>query len=174
MLRARENSAALALALRSTLSSLDPSLPLSSFQSMEFYVDASLAPRKFNLVLLGIFAALAIALAAAGLYGTMSYLVNQRTNEIGIRMALGARQPDVLRMVVGNGLALSAIGVALGLVASLTSTQVLASLVFGVDSLDPLVFGVAPLVLTAIAALASYIPARRAARIDPLAALRME
>lgn len=174
MLRARGNPAGLAATVRSAVASLDASLPISNFQSMDYYVDASLAPRKFNLVLLTVFAALAIGLAAAGLYGTMSYLVNQRTNEIGIRMALGAKQSDVLRMVVANGLVVAGIGVVLGLAASFASTRVMASLMFGVQPRDPLVFATVPLVLIAVALFASYIPARRAARVDPLHALRME
>jgi putative ABC transport system permease protein len=164
----------LAQAVRTAVSSLDLSLPVSSFQPMEYFVDASLAPRKFNLVLFGIFATLAVALAAAGLYGTMSYLVNQRSHEIGIRMALGAEEKNVLRMVIGNGLALALIGVAFGLAVSFASARVMAGLLFGVRAQDPLVFGAVPVVLIAVALLATYLPARRAARVDPLDALRIE
>jgi putative ABC transport system permease protein len=164
----------MAQAVRTAVSSLDSSLPVSNFQPLEYFVDASLAPRKFNLVLFGVFAALAVALAAAGLYGTMSYLVNQRSQEIGIRMALGAEEKNVLRMVIGNGLALALIGVAFGLAVSFASARVMAGLLFGVRAQDPLVFGAVPVVLIAVALLATYLPARRAARVDPLDALRIE
>ena len=164
----------LARAVRAAVSSLDSSLPVSSFQSMDYFVDASLAPRKFSLILFGLFAALAVALAAAGLYGTMSYLVNQRSQEIGIRMALGAEESRVLRMVIGDGLVLAAIGVAIGLALSLASARAVSSLLFGVHPRDPLVFGAVPVVLIAVALLATYLPARRAARVDPLDALRIE
>jgi putative ABC transport system permease protein len=168
------SGSSLAGTVRAAVSSLDSSLPVSSFQPMEYFVDASLAPRKFNLVLFGIFAALAIALAAAGLYGTMSYLVNQRSHEIGIRMALGAEERKVLRMVIGNGLAQAAIGVAIGLAVSFASARVMEGLLFGVHAKDPLVFSTVPAVLIAVTLLATYLPARRAARVDPLDALRIE
>ena len=163
-----------AQAVRTAVSSLDSSLPISSFQLMEYFVEASQASRKFNLVLFGIFAALAVALAAAGLYGTMSYLVSQRSHEIGIRMALGAEEKNVLRMVIGNGLALALIGVAFGLAVSFASARVMAGLLFGVRAQDPMVFAAVPVVLIAVALLATYLPARRAARVDPLDALRIE
>lgn len=174
VLRTSGDQAALGPAIRSMVSSLDQSLPVSRIRPMEAYVGDSSAPRRFNLVLLGTFAVIALVLAAAGLYGVMSYLVSQRTGEIGIRMALGARPADVLRLIVSKAMTLTGVGVALGMVAALGATRLMSSLLYGVQARDPLVFAVAPVVLIAVAALASYIPARRAARVDPLVALRME
>ena len=174
VLRTTQDGSALGPSIRALVSSLDASLPVSRIRQMETYVSDSTAPNRFNVILLGIFAAIAMALAAAGLYGVMSYLVGQRTNEIGVRMALGARPADVLKLVVGKALLLAGAGVALGFVAALALTQVMTSLLFGVAPRDPLVFTLAPLLLLAVAALASYIPARRGARVDPLVALRME
>ncbi|MBZ5610730.1 MAG: ABC transporter permease, partial [Acidobacteriia bacterium] len=174
MLRTGDSPTSLGSALRATVSSLDRTLAISRIQSMEAYVADSVAPKKFNLVLLGIFAVLAVALAAAGLYGVMTYLVSRRSGEIGIRMALGARQGDVLRLVIGNGLALAGIGVAIGLAASFVATRFMTSLLFGVRPFDPLVFAAVPALLIAVGALASFVPARRASRVDPLEALRIE
>src|SRR5262249_12789901 len=143
-------------------------------RTMESYVADSATPRRFNLVLLGAFAMIALALAAAGLYGVMSYLVSQRTGEIGIRMALGARPQDVRGLVVGKALALAGVGILLGTVASIAVTRVMSSLLFGVHARDPIVLATAPLILLAVAALASYVPAWRASRVDPLVALRTE
>jgi putative ABC transport system permease protein len=174
VVRTAQDPIALAQGVRGAIASLDRSLPISSIRSMEDYVEASVAPRKFNLVLLGILAAIALALSAAGLYGVMVYLVTQRTAEIGIRMALGARGADVLRLVVGKGLLLAGGGVALGLVASLAAARVMDTLLYGVQPRDPVIFAVVPVFLLGVAMLASYIPARRASRMDPMTALRME
>jgi predicted permease len=174
MLRTEDNSSAVASAVRATVATLDRALPVSNIQTMESYIADSLAPKKFNFILLGVFAILALGLAAAGLYGMMSYLVSQRTGEIGIRMALGARQGDVLRMVIGDGLVLCGTGVAIGLAASFAATRVMASLLFGVRPLDPLVFSAVPAMLIAVGALASWVPARRASSVEPLAALRID
>jgi putative ABC transport system permease protein len=174
VLRTSGNEAALAPAIRSMVSSLDRSLPVSNIRPMEEYVAGSATPRRFNLVLLGTFALMALLLAAAGLYGVMSYLVSQRTGEIGIRMALGARPADVLGLVVKKAMILAGAGVSLGMIAALGVTRVMGSLLYGVEARDPMVFALTPAVLIAVAALASYIPARRAARVDPMVALRME
>jgi putative ABC transport system permease protein len=174
VLRTVEDEATLAPAIRDMVRSLDRSLPVSHIRPMEAYVGDSSAPQRFNVVLLGAFAVIALLLASAGLYGVMSYLVNQRTSEIGIRMALGARPMDVLALVVRKAMLLTGAGVVLGLMAASAATQLMSRLLFGVQARDPMVFAVAPMVLITVAMLASYIPARRASRVDPLVALRMD
>jgi putative ABC transport system permease protein len=141
---------------------------------MESLLSKSLAKARFNTALLSVFAGVAILLAAVGIYGVMSYTVSQRTNEIGIRMALGARGRNVLYLVIRQGMSLALIGVAVGLAASAALTQLLKKLLFGVSATDPLTFGAIALLLTFIALLACYIPARRAAKVDPMTALRSE
>jgi putative ABC transport system permease protein len=133
-----------------------------------------MAPRRFNALLLGSFATLALALAVLGLYGVISYVVTQRTREIGIRMALGAERRDVVQAVLRQGMTVALVGVVLGVAASLALTKVLAGLLFRVESRDPVVFTVVPLLLLAVAALAILLPARRASRVDPATALRAE
>jgi putative ABC transport system permease protein len=174
VLRTVEDESTLATAVRTLVSSMDRSLPVSHVRPMEAYVVDSSSPQRFNLVLLGAFAGIALLLATAGLYGVMSYLVNQRTSEIGLRMALGARPMDVLGLVVRKAMLLAGVGVALGMIGAAAATRVMTSLLFGVQARDPMVFAVAPAVLMAVAALASYMPARRASRVDPLVALRMD
>ncbi len=174
VLRTVEDEATLAPAVRDMVRSLDRSLPVSHIRPLEAYVGDSSAPQRFNVVLLGAFAVIALLLASAGLYGVMSYLVNQRTREIGIRMALGARPMDVLRLVVRKAMLLAGAGVVLGMIAAAAATRLMSSLLFGVQARDPMVFAVAPVILIAVAMLASYIPARRASRVDPLVALRMD
>jgi predicted permease len=166
--------AALVRSLRQAVASLDRSVAVSDIRSMQSRLDESVAPRRFNLILIGIFAGIAIVLAVAGLYGLLAYLVTQRTQEIGVRMALGAQQRDVIRLVIGRGLLLASIGIALGVVVSLMAAGVLSSLLFGVAPRDPAVFVIVPAVLLAVAVAATYIPARVAANVDPLVSLRME
>jgi putative ABC transport system permease protein len=137
-------------------------------------VSRSVAPQRFNMSLLGLFAALGIVLAAVGIYGVMAYGVSQRTHEIGLRMALGAQRRDVMKMVVWRGLALAGAGVAIGLGASYALTRLMKTLLFGVSATDPLTFTVIALSLGLIALLAGWIPARRAAKVDPMIALRCE
>jgi putative ABC transport system permease protein len=166
--------AALAPAVRGAITGVDRDLPLFRVTTMEKMVAESLTQRRFSMFLLGVFAALALALAVVGLYGVMSYGVAQRTHEIGLRMALGAQARDVLRMVVGQGMALVAVGLGLGLAGALALTRVMASLLFGVSAADPLTYAGIALLLSAVALLASYIPARRATKVDPMVALRYE
>ncbi|HEX5706976.1 MAG TPA: ABC transporter permease [Pyrinomonadaceae bacterium] len=164
----------LASAVRGAVWGIDKDQPVSNVRTMEDVLSESIAPERFSMMLLGIFAALALVLAAVGVYGVMSYSVAQRTREIGIRMALGAQPRDVLKLAVGQGLKLVAVGVAAGLVAAALLTRVMSSLLFGVSATDPLTFAAISLVLVGVGVLASYIPARRATKVDPLTALRYE
>jgi putative ABC transport system permease protein len=141
---------------------------------MDEIVSEAVARQRFSMLLLGVFAGLALVLAAVGIYGVMSYSVAQRTREIGIRMALGAKSSDVLKMAVGQGLRLVFAGIVIGLAAALILTRVMASLLFGVSATDPATFATISLVLFSAALLASYIPARRATKVDPMVALRYQ
>ena len=141
---------------------------------MEEVLTTSVARQRFTMMLLAGFAGLALLLAAVGIYGVMSYSVAQRTHEIGIRMALGARTVDVLRLAIGQGLRLVLLGLGIGLVGAFFLTSVMSSLLFGISATDPLTFVAISVVLVGVALLASYIPARRAAQVDPLTALRYE
>ena len=164
----------LATAVRNQVLAVDRSVPVYEVGTMEQRLTSSLSPRRFNLLLLGAFAVLALALAALGVYGVISYLVTQRTHEIGIRMALGAQAGDVLKVLIKQGMASVAIGVLLGLAAAWMLTRLMTSLLFGVTPTDTATFVGVSAVLIAIALLACYIPARRATKVDPLVALRYE
>jgi len=157
---------------RSAIWSLDSKLTVSEVKTMDAIIATELARPRFSMLLLGIFALVALALSAVGIYGVMTYSVSQRTREIGIRMALGAARQDVLTMVAGKGLLLAAIGGAIGLTGALALTRLMKNLLFDVSPADPQIFLLVPAVLFAVALAACYLPARRATRIDPMEALR--
>jgi putative ABC transport system permease protein len=173
-LRSKEGGASLLAAVRTEVQGLDPNLPVHDLRPMAQVVAESLGSRRMTLSLIGLFAGLALILAAIGIYGVISYSVTQRTHEIGIRMALGAQRSDVFRMVVGHSLGLTLIGVAVGLAASLALTRLFSTMLFGITATDPVTLGGMALLLGLVAYFASYMPARRAMRIDPMAALRHE
>jgi putative ABC transport system permease protein len=174
VVRTSDDPLAFSQAVQNTVWSIDKSLPLASVKTMEEAISASVWQPRFNLLLVGLFAGLALVLAAVGIYGVMAYSVTERTHEIGIRMALGAKQSDVLRLVVREGMALAAIGGAIGLAGAFALTRLLGGLLYQVQATDPAIFGAVPCLFAAVAFLASYIPARRATRVDPLIALRWE
>ena len=174
LIRTKGDPMNLAPAVRTLVRGIDADLPLYDIQTMESVVADSIAPVRFSAILLGAFAAVALLLAAAGLYGVISYSVSQRTQEIGIRMALGAKSASVLRLVLGEGLKLATTGLALGLAGSLALTRLLASQLHGVRAADPATFIGVALLLAATALAACYVPARRAMRVDPMVALRHE
>jgi len=161
-------------AIRNQVLSVDKDQPVSDIMTMEQRLVKSVAAKRFVMSLLGAFSILALGLAAVGIYGVMAYLVTQRTQEIGVRMALGAQKRDVLRLVVGKGMVLAFVGTAIGLVGSLALTRLMRSLLFEVTPTDWLTFVIVSVVLLAVALLACYIPARRATKVDPLVALRYE
>jgi putative ABC transport system permease protein len=164
---------ALMAAVRREVQQLDPHLPIATSTLVE-KLSLPLLPARMVASILGGFGLLALALAAIGIYGVMSYAVAQRTHEIGVRMALGAQKADVLKLVIGQGLTLTLIGVAIGLASALALTRLMKSLLFGVSATDPLTFAGIACVLTVVTFLACYLPARRAAQVDPLVALRHE
>lgn len=174
LLRVNGDPAALAQAVGATIHQLDPALVAFGVEPLERTLSGSLGQRRFTMLLLGVFAGLALLLAVVGVYGVVSYTVAQRTREIGIRMALGAEPADVHRLFVIQGMALALGGLALGLLAAFAVTRVLSSLLYGVRASDPLTFVIVALLLAAVALLAAYLPARRAARVDPMIALRAE
>ena len=172
--RGSANSTALLSSAKSELRNLDPDLPMYRVRMMEERVNESLARRRFSMLLLGVFAFVALVLATIGIYGVMAYLVNQGTRELGIRIALGASQRNILSLVVRQGMVLAISGVTIGLAAAFLLTRLIRSLLFGVEATDPITFVGIAFLLAMIALLASYIPAQRAARIDPLISLRCE
>jgi putative ABC transport system permease protein len=167
-------AAALPETVRRTIAGMDSSLPIFNVRTMEQVIVESSSDTRFEALLLGIFAGLALVLAAVGIYGVMSYLVAQRTQELGIRMALGAQPLDVLRLVLGGGVMLTVAGLAIGLVAAFAITRLLSKLLFGVSATDPLTFFGVAMLLGLVALAACWIPARRAMRVDPMTALRYE
>ncbi len=174
VLRTGANPAALTSAVKQQIRTLDSNLPQYNVRTMEQRMEESLARRRFSMLLLTLFACVALALATIGTYGVMAYLVNQGTREIGIRIALGATQMGIVRLVVWKGMALALSGVAVGLAGAFALSRLMRSLLFGVSPADPLTFVAISLLLALVTLLASYIQAHRAARIDPIVSLRYE
>lgn len=160
--------------IRQTIWSVDRELPVANFRTLDQLIAHSLAPRRFSMLVLSLFAVVALILAMAGIYGVISYTVAQRTHEIGIRIALGARAGDVIKLVVRQGMVLAGIGVVMGIAAALALTRLMSSLLYGVNANDPVIFIASSLLLTGAVLVASFIPARRTTRIDPMVALRHE
>jgi putative ABC transport system permease protein len=173
VLRTGVEPASLVPVMRGEVRAINKNLPVE-FEPMERVFEKSVAGRRYNMLLLGTFAALALVLSVMGIYGVLSYTVSQNTREIGIRMALGAQSRDVLKMVVSQGMTLTMIGVSIGLLSSFALTRLMTSLLYGVTATDPLTYAVVSALLLAVALLACYIPARRATKVDPMIALRYE
>jgi len=169
--RSAQDSRGLASAIRREIQSIDPDQPVANVRTLEQVISDSIGPRRISVVLLGVFAGVALLLASVGIYGVMSYLVVQRTHEIGVRMALGAQARDVLALVVGHALKLVGIGTGIGLVLALISTPALSALLYGIGAFDLATFVLVTVVLATIALLASYIPALRASHADPMIAI---
>jgi putative ABC transport system permease protein len=165
---------ALAGAVRQSIRTLDPSLPVADVRTMDDVVAATLSAPRFTGMLLGAFAALALALSAIGIYGVLSYVVSRRTREIGIRLAIGAGRGQVLRLVLGSGVALSLVGIVIGLAAAASLSRLMGTLLHDVEPGDPATFAAVAATLTAVAIAASLVPAWRATRVDPVRALKAE
>ncbi len=174
VLRSKADPASLTAAVRKEVQQIDPNQPVAEIRTMEQWLDRAVAAPRYRTTLLGLFALVALLLASTGIYGVMSYSVSQRTHEIGIRMALGARRLDVLKLVVRQGMALVLVGVGLGLLGAFALTRLMATLLFGVTAKDPFTCVVVSALLTIVAFVACYLPARRATTVDPLVALRYE
>jgi putative ABC transport system permease protein len=160
--------------VRAAVEAVDHDQPVYDIQAMEQRLSDSESPRRFNMLLLGMFAAIALALAGGGTYGVMSYFVTQQTRDIGIRMAMGADQVKVLTLVVGRGLVILSFALAIGVAVALAFSRVMSGLLFGISTLDLTSIVAASFLLTVVGLLACYIPARRASRVDPMVALRYE
>jgi ABC-type antimicrobial peptide transport system permease subunit len=158
--------------IRREIQNIDPGLPVFNVSSMNDVLDRSLASRRFSAELVGGFAGVALLLASIGIYGLLAYMVGQRSREIGIRMALGAGRWDVLKMILGKGVVLASVGIVAGAIVSAATASMMENLLYGVHPHDPFVFLAVPLLLFAVAVLASYLPARRATKVDPIVALR--
>jgi len=174
VLRSQRDPAKLAAAVGRTIHQVDSDLPLYNVRTMRLRLEGSLARRRFSMLLLTLFAAFALALAAVGIYGVMAFLVSQGTREIGIRLALGATPGGILRLIVSKGMALTVCGLAIGLIGALGLTRLMTGLLFGVSADDPATFFVIAMFLGLTALLASYVPAHRAAQVDPMVSLRYE
>jgi putative ABC transport system permease protein len=174
VIRTRGDAASLTPAIRKEVMAINPNQPVANVKVMDQWLYESASTPRFRTILLGIFAGVALLLSIIGIYGVMSYVVTQRTHEIGIRLALGAKNSDVLKLVINQGLQLALLGIALGLAAAFGLTRLMSSLLFNVTATDTLTFLVVPVILTGVALLACFVPARRAARTDPMVALRYE
>jgi putative ABC transport system permease protein len=174
VVRSNVEPASLSAAVRQAVNEVDRSVPVADVKTMEHIVSESITQPRFNLFLLGLFSAVAMVLSAAGIYGVTAYTVTQRTHEVGIRIALGAQVTDVLRMILGQGMAVIGVGLVVGLAAAFGLMRLLRSLLFGVGENDPLTFVAITVGLILVALIACYIPARRATKVDPLVALRAE
>jgi putative ABC transport system permease protein len=174
LVRTKSDPMQMAESVRGVLHSLKSDLVLGRISTLDERLSESLSPQRFSVTLVSLFTVLALGLAMVGVYGVMAYMVAQRTHEIGIRMALGARPRDMLKLVVGQGLRLALAGVALGLIGALAVTRLMTSLLFGISAHDPRTAVFVCTVLTTVTLLACYIPARRAMRVDPMVALRYE
>jgi putative ABC transport system permease protein len=173
-LRTHAESGTLGDAVRREVQAIDPTIPVFEVRTMDEVVAKYLEQRRFALELLGVFAGVALLLASIGIYGVMAYTFSQRTNEIGIRMAMGAQRGDILKIAVGEGALIVAFGLAAGLAGSLVLTRFLQTMLFDVKPTDPITFAGISALLAAVALAACFVPARRAARVDPLVALRHE
>jgi putative ABC transport system permease protein len=174
LVRSTNDPLALVNSVRRQIHSVDPDLPLAKVATMEARIDDSLKAQRFNAFLMGLFAALALLLAVIGLYGVLSYLVVQRRHEIGVRMALGAQSHNVVFLLLKQGLRLTLLGVVIGIAGATGLTRLLERLLFGVEPTDPITFASVVVLLISVALIACYIPARRAAKVDPLVSLRSE
>src|SRR3989442_10444685 len=174
VVRSTVEPASLTPEVRRIVAEVDKSAPVSEVKTMEHIVNEAVTEPRFNLFLLGLFSGIALLLSAAGIYGVTAYSVTQRTHEFGIRMALGAQVGDVLKLIIRQGMLLISVGIAVGLLASFALTRLLRTLLFGVSVTDPLTFVAITLLLSVVALVACYIPARRATKVDPLIALRYE
>jgi ABC-type antimicrobial peptide transport system permease subunit len=174
VLRTSQDPAALAPAVRAAMREIEPTLPVFSLRTMDEIFDVSVTNQRILLTILMVFAGVALLLAAIGLYGVLSYIVGQRTREVGVRMALGATAQSVRQLMLQQGLRLAAFGLGAGVLASLGLGKLMDSLLYGVSAFDPLVYGAVVLLLVAIGLFASWLPAHRATRINPVEALRTE
>jgi len=174
VVRTKGPLASLIPAVRGTLRQIDPAMPVDEFTPLGQIIDQAVSPKRLVTILLGLFSLLALALAAVGIYGVISYSVSQRTQELGIRLALGATTRDVLELVIGEGMKPVFIGLIIGLFSSFLLTRVMRSFLFGITATDPLTFAANTLGLCAVALLACWVPARRATKLDPMHALRYE
>ena len=172
VVRSKNDPSALANSLRERVQALDKDQPISEIRTMEWYLSDSMAQRRFNMLLLGAFAGLALTLAAVGIYGVIAYTVTQRTHEMGIRIALGAREKDIFQLIFGQAMLTTAVGIVVGLGAALGLTRLLQNLLYQVTATDPLVFASITLLLLLVAMMAAYLPARRAMKVNPITALR--